>query len=224
MVATSVANVDAQSSENPSVELAQADELGGSVTTEETVYTSALAESLGENLLQVNVSSQSAQPAPTNAGELFWWLGDVCNRCVSGGLVVPAEHHCFVCPLCIGNPVSTQHMCINAVYNCLYFQLLFRSDVVLCWCPNWSTGDAGGRGLGRYGSRGRPEQEPADSAGRGGATGTAGTIDSIATFRFRGCSNFSLLYSLPPPHTLVTLKRQTVLFDKNDCFFSWYVI
>lgn len=41
-----------QSSENPSVELARADDLGGSVSTEETVYTSTL----GENLLQVNVS------------------------------------------------------------------------------------------------------------------------------------------------------------------------
>lgn len=71
MVATSVASVEAQSSENPSVELARADELGGSVSTEETVYTSALAESLGENLLQVNVSSQSTQPAPNNAGQMW---------------------------------------------------------------------------------------------------------------------------------------------------------
>ena len=103
MVATSVANVDAQSSENPSVELAQADELGRSVTTEETVYTSALAESLGENLLQVNVSSQSAQPAPTNVGELFWWVGDVCNHCMSGGqldITVLCDHSVLVTCFC----------------------------------------------------------------------------------------------------------------------------
>lgn len=62
--------VDTQT-DNPTVELARADELGGSVTTEETVYTSALGGGLGENLLQVNVSAQSTQQDPGSAGELY---------------------------------------------------------------------------------------------------------------------------------------------------------
>ncbi len=61
--------VDTQA-DNPTVELARADELGGSVTTEETVYTSALGGGLGETLLQVSVSAQSAQQDASTGGEL----------------------------------------------------------------------------------------------------------------------------------------------------------
>ena len=62
--------VDTQA-DNPTVELARADELGGSVTTEETVYTSALGGGLGETLLQVSVSAQSAQQDASTGGELY---------------------------------------------------------------------------------------------------------------------------------------------------------
>ncbi len=59
-------NVENQSPENhPTVELARADELAGSVSTEETVYTSAL----GDSLLQVSVSAQSTQQDHSSAGK-----------------------------------------------------------------------------------------------------------------------------------------------------------
>lgn len=47
------------------MELARADDLSGPVSTEETVYTSALADSLGDTLLQVNVSVSSQAPGQT---------------------------------------------------------------------------------------------------------------------------------------------------------------
>ena len=51
----------------PGVELARSEDLESAVTTEETVYTSAIPEGLDENLIQVNVSvSQTSGSAITN--------------------------------------------------------------------------------------------------------------------------------------------------------------